>query len=407
VKGQEGNHLSDIYSLGIVLYELLTGVTPFDADSEFETMQAHISRKPEPPATLNPAIPPALNRAILKALAKVPSQRFADANEFMEYLKQIAVPERSATTAATGGKPRRPAFFALPGQWKRPTLFTLPLRWKLPAIRMRRMSLPKIDRQYRMGAGFLMASLLAVCFVLFYNTESETPPFVPVGEQAPDSGRSQHIEIEPDMDMGAFMGQQRPPASPSPTARNSVGPATGTTENANRPVAPPKVEEKKKKAQETKHVETKKDEGNEPAQKQPLPETPPKEETSPAVSLETKTVTTRLDRQVVVPRGTRVDVILDTSYDYDSATNKTRVTLSVVNAVECSGVTVIAAGAKAYALLHKNIRRRELELEMLEVESVTGRKLKALHTTSKDAAFPQGKTFKINLEYNRIVVSDH
>jgi hypothetical protein len=79
------------------------------------------------------------------------------------------------------------------------------------------------------------------------------------------------------------------------------------------------------------------------------------------------------------------------------------VTLSVVNAVECSGVTVIAAGAKAYALLRKNMRRRELELEMPEVESVTGRKLKALHTTGKDVAFPQGKTFKMNLEFDRMV----
>jgi hypothetical protein len=79
-----------------------------------------------------------------------------------------------------------------------------------------------------------------------------------------------------------------------------------------------------------------------------------------------------------------------------------RVTLSVAVAVECSGVTVVAAGAKAYALLHKNSRRRELELEMLEVESITGQKLKALHTTCKDAGFPGGKTFKMNLEFNRM-----
>jgi serine/threonine-protein kinase len=411
VRGQEGNHASDLYSLGVVLYELLTGVTPFASDSEFEILQAHINRKPVPPASLNPAISAALNSAILRALAKTPSQRFADADEFMQFLKQIAAPEHPAA-GDSGRRYLRPAF-TLPARWKLPNI---PVHWKwpdVPALRKwpdipaLRISLSKIDRQYWAGAGFLLASLLAVCIVLFWSGEATPPlPDEPAGEQVTDSGQTPPIEVEPETDMSALMQGQRPPVSPPPAQPHSVTPVTGTGENINRPVTAPKGKEKEKKTSTSKKAvpEAKKDEGREseqPPKEQPK-ETPPKE-TPPPAQPETDAGTTPLERQVVVPRGTRVDVALDMAYDYDTAPDGTVVTLSVREQVVLrSGVTIIRPGAKASAMLRKQPRRKTLTLEMLEVECVTGRKLKALNTTYKAAAFRQGETFKVNLEYNRV-----
>ncbi|WP_051669401.1 serine/threonine-protein kinase [Bryobacter aggregatus] len=74
---------SDIYSTGVVLYELLTGTRPFAGDSAFLLMQAHVQQSPQPPIERNAVIPRFINDAILKALAKNPLDRFQSAEEFL------------------------------------------------------------------------------------------------------------------------------------------------------------------------------------------------------------------------------------------------------------------------------------------------------------------------------------
>ncbi len=77
------DHRSDIYSTAVVLYELVTGTRPFIAASSFLLMQAHVQQVPEPPIYRNSAIPQYLNRAILRALAKNPDDRFQSSEEFL------------------------------------------------------------------------------------------------------------------------------------------------------------------------------------------------------------------------------------------------------------------------------------------------------------------------------------
>ncbi len=84
---------SDIYSLGIVLFEMLTGRIPFDADSEYLLCKMHIEQPPPSPRLINPNIPPAIEEAVLKAMAKSPAARFQNAGEFRAYLlNQIGIP---------------------------------------------------------------------------------------------------------------------------------------------------------------------------------------------------------------------------------------------------------------------------------------------------------------------------
>jgi beta-lactam-binding protein with PASTA domain/predicted Ser/Thr protein kinase len=92
---------SDLYSIGVILYEMLTGVVPFDGETAVAIAFKQVSAQPKPPSEVNPAVPPALDAVVLRALAKDPAQRYADAEEFIAALQR----EREAlpASAATAG----------------------------------------------------------------------------------------------------------------------------------------------------------------------------------------------------------------------------------------------------------------------------------------------------------------
>ena len=77
---------SDLYSLGIVMYEMLTGRVPFDADTPVSIALKHMQEKPIEPIKLNPSIPLAVNKIIMKAMQKEPSMRYQSATEMLKDL---------------------------------------------------------------------------------------------------------------------------------------------------------------------------------------------------------------------------------------------------------------------------------------------------------------------------------
>jgi eukaryotic-like serine/threonine-protein kinase len=77
---------SDIYSIGVMLYEALTRQVPFDADSPVTVALKQVSERPRPPSELNPAVSRALDGVVMRALAKDPANRFASAEEFSQAL---------------------------------------------------------------------------------------------------------------------------------------------------------------------------------------------------------------------------------------------------------------------------------------------------------------------------------
>nr|MBA2637262.1 protein kinase [Solirubrobacterales bacterium] len=86
-QGHAVSPATDLYSIGIVLFELMTGRLPFDGDSAVSVALKHVSEAPPTPSGLNPAIGPELDAIVLRALAKDPAQRFGDADAFITALE--------------------------------------------------------------------------------------------------------------------------------------------------------------------------------------------------------------------------------------------------------------------------------------------------------------------------------
>jgi eukaryotic-like serine/threonine-protein kinase len=109
-QGHAVSATSDLYSIGVVLYELLTGHVPFDAEAAVTIALKHVSEVPAAPTRINPKIPPELESVVMWALNKNPADRPKDADEFIAALEASRAAilagtrgERTASMAAVGG----------------------------------------------------------------------------------------------------------------------------------------------------------------------------------------------------------------------------------------------------------------------------------------------------------------
>jgi serine/threonine protein kinase len=96
VKNKRGDERSDLYAVGVILYEMLTGETPFHGVNPFAVMNARLVQAPRPPSEVNPDIPSDLSAVVMRALERDPKQRYSSAQDF-------------AWDLANPGQVRRPA----------------------------------------------------------------------------------------------------------------------------------------------------------------------------------------------------------------------------------------------------------------------------------------------------------
>jgi len=134
-KGAPVDQTSDLYSVGVVLYELLTGVVPFSGDTPVEIAMKHLSTIPEPPSVKRGDVPRDLDLVVMRALAKDPSERYQSAEEMDADLRRvnrgvaispvteeaataiISRPPPSAVTEITSRTPRPPVPYAPPSAY--------------------------------------------------------------------------------------------------------------------------------------------------------------------------------------------------------------------------------------------------------------------------------------------------
>jgi serine/threonine-protein kinase len=261
IQNQPGDARSDIYAVGVLLYELLTGRLPFDHKTEFALRQAHLSEPPVPPRTLVPALPEWLEQSVLRALAKNPASRYQNVTEFRAVLEAAlglstsreaaivrqhggapaetfaaapplppappakAAPDPAAATVAAPTAPvRRPAAAAVDAA---ETVIAAPAQGPPPApattTRVPPASKPRVRGRVPVVAGIvtLVAGAAIVGYLLVRGPA--VPPAdaeLPAGDEAASAG-------EPTLPDG------------QPPAVQEAPPATSTTSPAAEPAAPP------------------------------------------------------------------------------------------------------------------------------------------------------------------------
>jgi serine/threonine-protein kinase len=216
IKGGMLDVRSDLYSLGVSLYELVTGQRPFAGDSDYSIMAAHLQQNPVPPIELDPTVPMALNEIILMSIAKDPEQRFQSAQAFRSALGNVGEMMGVPTTAS----PIQPA-----------TAATLPMPPPAPVPTPAVAPAPNAPRSRR--ALYMVVGSVATLAVLalaltqgpkFFGTKAETQQ---TQQQSPQQPSQQPETQQP----AAQQPAGTPPTTPatSATAQETAKPSAEST----------------------------------------------------------------------------------------------------------------------------------------------------------------------------------
>ncbi|WP_170061121.1 serine/threonine protein kinase [Spirosoma aerolatum] len=412
VQGEAPSAASDIYAMGILLYELLSGKLPFASRTDYALMQAIVQEKPTALRKLNPQVPKELEAIVHKALDKNPTKRFADAKEFQKalqpYYSQLAILDPSKLAASTTAPTT--------DVWNiQPVRQTVLAETKVtPAATESGRSQPAMrwasdNWQTLLAGGLTLVALLFIGLIVFDQTDKpqttadQTQTVVPKQDVKPKPKQPETLTDQHPTEVTLAQETPTTVSVPLPTQPKTVAPA---------PV------EKKEKVPQPKTVlprqyvagpaEVKKSGTGSPVTPSETPANPAAPATKSESVSETVTPKTTV-RKAIIIRRLRVNLALVEGLSSDASQEGQSIRFRVTEPVISDGEVVIQSGATAYGEVSRIKRadgemfrkRSLLEFRINSVEAVNGKRIALRSATISDEAkgqavvFRPGQTFEV------------
>ncbi len=246
ITGHDADFRSDVYTLGITLYQAVTGVLPFEKKTDYEFMNAHLHEQPLPPTALQPAIPQELEDIILKAMDKNPDKRFQSAHEFRKALLKVGmVHVRAYRRLKAIRREKDKVALSLSPTWRRDEEETLSFAEQL-GVRLEGFFGKNKTALTAVVAGIAVLSLAAT---LWLKPAQELPvPVTQSADQNPEikPSAASSDPIDPASAAVATLPVPASTSAPAKTLDNGAAPVTNSITNPG--AAPAKTESSRKQA---------------------------------------------------------------------------------------------------------------------------------------------------------------
>ncbi len=251
VKGEPTDARSDLYSVGVSLYEMVTGQRPFVATSDYSIMSAHVKETPKPPVELHPGLPSELNEIILMAIAKDPNQRFQTSEAFRNALSSVpmtpspVVPQSAldARTVTSMAQPVIPASVTAPIT-NRPQSASVPVlkdtKPPVPVVTPPPLPPPAASGGHRglyMTMGALIVLAVLVVAGIYVPRSSWTHAKSPDTTASPDTSVAGSTPNQTHPDQGS-PSQDAPSTNGSQPSQGNAGSSPGANPNTATPNPP-------------------------------------------------------------------------------------------------------------------------------------------------------------------------